>query len=232
MLNQTLKEYPVDDIRSKSTWLSGNRKWLDAIWSTFVLVSDVISLLRGSVSSVMVEVYPHLVNSLVQICLESRYRTTYGLVCSILHKDWLHAGYNFTSPPCTEFTLFLHCVRQLTIWFPTSFEYTESLLIYLHSNCHASRYGDFLGATEREREELGIRDGTLKIWTYEFEKGTGWKRFSNTRYTPFKGVLQPQARIAPDTILPWPRLFLKHKAVDRRKEEMEAKSVAQVLPIL
>ncbi len=121
------------DMTCPATWLAGNKKWLDLVWTvlnnTDLLIGDIVE--RGH--SLLVEVYPAVFLSLIQLCLESRYRTNYGLIQALLRKEWLHTGYKFTQQAhhfCAEFLLFLHCVRQLTLWWVHALSYILQILLY------------------------------------------------------------------------------------------------------
>jgi len=51
------------------------------------------------------------------------------------------------------FSQFLECVWQVTIQYPTAFQFNENLLLSLHTHLHSCQFGTFLGNCEKERME-------------------------------------------------------------------------------
>ena len=171
----------------------------------------------------MLEVYPRILSSLVQICLESRYRTSYGFIMCVLRKEWIHSGYKFQTnsneSSCAEFLLFLHCVRQLTLWFPTVFQFSEDLLIALHGAVNASRYGDFLCDSPWERATKRVSQRTESLWEGVFSGVAPPPSYLNPSYRPLSGIIRPRVG-NPETVRGWGRVFLKHAALDKEVADM------------
>ena len=80
-----------------------------------------------------------------------------------MEKEWLSCSHKFsqrcghtvveekeTSP---IFTQFLDCVWQVSLQFPTSFQFNEHFLVTLHDHAHSCQFGTFLGNCEKERKE-------------------------------------------------------------------------------
>ncbi|XP_063692899.1 myotubularin-related protein 8-like [Bolinopsis microptera] len=221
---------PTEDLKScigemnrRDSWTHGNKKWLDMVWFMLCTTNTLLSRIVEDGSSILLEVYPRILSSLLQICLESRYRTSYGFITCVLRKEWLHAGYKFHTNSlensCAEFLLFLHCVRQLTLWFPALFQFSEDLLITLHAAVNASRYGDFLCDSPRERDTLRIPQRTECFWEEVFARIPPPPSYINPAYKPLSGVIKPRVG-APESVLGWGRVFLKHAALDREVEEV------------
>uniref|UniRef100_A0A0N5A9U2 Myotubularin phosphatase domain-containing protein n=1 Tax=Syphacia muris TaxID=451379 RepID=A0A0N5A9U2_9BILA len=90
-----------------------------------------------------------IVSSLVQVCADGFYRTINGLNM-LIEKEWIALGHPFgvnifhctlsarvqPSSPCTaSFLLFLDCLYQLLRMYPSSFEYSQHMLIALWDLC-------------------------------------------------------------------------------------------------
>lgn len=172
----------------------------------------------------LLEVQPRVLSSLVQLCLESRYRTTYGFVTCLLRKEWLHAGYPFQThsdeDSCAEFLLFLHATRQMIIWFPTAFQYSEDLLISLHSTANSSRFGDFLCDSPAQRAALNVPTRTQSFLESVFENQP--PAFFNPVYKPVNGVIRPKVWV-PESVQGWGRVFLKHVSLDQEVEMLASR---------
>ena len=90
------------------------------------------------------------------------------------------------------FRLFLDCVYQLLHQFPDNFEFSEALLLSLHDELYAGRFGNFFGNNECERNLLNVKDISLNMWDYYFHPGIK-SLFSNCNYRQYgaRGVLLP-----------------------------------------
>lgn len=85
----------------------------------------------------------------------------------LIEKEWVYYGYDFARKTglgreneeevAPAFQLFLECTWQILIQFPTFFEFTESMLIYLMDSLYSCKYGNFLSNCEREREAIKVR---------------------------------------------------------------------------
>ncbi len=62
------------------------------------------------------------------------------------------------------FLLFLDCVHQLLMQFPLSFEFTTSLLIFLHEQQLACLHGTFLFNSDEERARSIEFFQTSSVW--------------------------------------------------------------------
>eukprot|EP01134_Creolimax_fragrantissima_P001748 CFRG1748T1 len=114
-------------------------------------------------------------SSLTQLCLDPYYRTIKGFI-SLICKEWIQFGHKFNerngfwgfdkkefSP---VFTQFLDCVWQMIRQFPYKFEYTSHLLIDIHEELHACRFGTFLGDCQKERLNGTYSQKTPSLWWY------------------------------------------------------------------
>ncbi|CAI7998419.1 Myotubularin-related protein 10-A [Geodia barretti] len=105
-----------------------------------------------------------VVSSLAQLMMDPHYRSISGFQ-ALVQKDWVAMGHPFstrhhliTKPPSLSpdsvtdepsveaptFLLFLDCVWQLSLQFPSAFEFSEFYLLQLHSLTYASLYGTFV----------------------------------------------------------------------------------------
>ena len=64
------------------------------------------------------------------------------------------------------FLLWLDCIWQFTLQFPTAFEYNERMLLAIVDHSTSCRFGTFLWNCERERVVNGIRGGTASLWSF------------------------------------------------------------------
>ena len=120
--------------------------------------------------------------SLTQILLDPHFRTLGGFA-TLIEKDWCAFGHKFQdrcghgvdSSHLSEerspvFLQFLDVLFQVMSQFPSAFEYTENLLVFLADHCSSCIFGNFLGNSMRERiESIKIQERTKSIWGYVFE---------------------------------------------------------------
>ena len=116
-----------------------------------------------------------LVTSLSQIILKPDTRTLHGFE-ALIEREWIQGGHPFWSRTSSSqdksaqqapvFLLFLDCVSQIHSQFPCSFEFTERLLVLLADHCMASNFGTFLCDSEMEREEAGVKEHSISLWSY------------------------------------------------------------------
>lgn len=118
--------------------------------------------------------------SLVQICMDSHYRSLRGFA-QVIEKDWISFGHQFevrlahSNPNLQDdkrspiFIQFLDCVYQLTLQFPTHFEFNSMLLHDLAHFAYSGRFGTFMGNNMRERANIQLMSKTVSVWTYIFE---------------------------------------------------------------
>jgi hypothetical protein len=118
--------------------------------------------------------------SLVQICMDSHYRSLRGFA-QVVEKDWVSFGHQFEvrlahgnanlqdDKRSPIFLQFLDCVYQLTLQFPTHFEFNSNLLHDLTHFAFAGRFGTFMGNCVKDRALINLSSKTTSIWTYIFE---------------------------------------------------------------
>lgn len=166
------------------------------------------------------------ITSLAQILLDPYYRTMEGLAV-LIEKEWCSFGHKFhyrcghsdtpDSPLADQrspvFLQFLHILDSICSQFPSSFEYTNSLLIFIADHLYSGLFGNFLGNSEKERKSvLLVEEKTQSIWSYVLENR---ERFSNTRYVLVDHPLWPHAGVS--KITHWEPFFMRWNPLSHPK---------------
>jgi Myotubularin-like phosphatase domain len=106
------------------------------------------------------------------------------------------------------FLQFLDCIFQILSQFPTCFEFSESLLIFLADHVHSGLFGTFLGNSYKQRMvEMKVRENTQSIWSYVFDNKD---RFCNSTYMPYTRPVWPSCSMAKVSV--WGRYFNRWSA--------------------
>ncbi|XP_056397492.1 myotubularin-related protein 8 isoform X2 [Hyla sarda] len=114
--------------------------------------------------------------SLASILLDPFYRTIKGFMV-LIEKEWISLGHKF-SQRCHHlefdpkevspvFTQFLECVWHLLEQFPCAFEFSEKYLLEIHDHVFSCQFGNFIGNSQKERQELQFWCGMYN----RFDKG-------------------------------------------------------------
>ena len=97
----------------------------------------------------------------------------------------------------------LDCIYQILVQFPTAFEFSQNLLVFLADHVHSGLFGTFLGNSYRQRfQEMKVKENTQSIWSYVFDNK---ERFCNTAYTPYSRPIWPSYGMA--KLVVWSRYF-------------------------
>uniref|UniRef100_A0AAQ5Y8A9 Phosphatidylinositol-3-phosphate phosphatase n=1 Tax=Amphiprion ocellaris TaxID=80972 RepID=A0AAQ5Y8A9_AMPOC len=157
--------------------------------------------------------------SVASVLLDPYYRTIRGIMV-LIEKDWISFGHKFShrcnhldgdpkevSPVIDQF---LECVWQLMEQFPCAFEFSERLLITIHSHIYSCQYGNFIGNNQRERIELGVRERTHSLWSHLW---TNHADYINPLYRPDHS--QTQGLLRPSTAPYSFNLPIKHLIIHR-----------------
>ncbi|XP_063288158.1 myotubularin-related protein 8 [Pelobates fuscus] len=126
--------------------------------------------------------------SLASIFLDPFYRTIKGFMV-LIEKEWISLGHKF-SQRCGHldldprevspvFTQFVECVWHLTEQFPCAFEFNEKYLLEIHDHVYSCQFGNFVGNSQKEREELKIFLTTHSLWPFLWSRR---KEFKNPLY--------------------------------------------------
>ncbi|XP_030066098.1 phosphatidylinositol-3,5-bisphosphate 3-phosphatase MTMR8 [Microcaecilia unicolor] len=139
--------------------------------------------------------------SVASLLLDPYYRTFKGLMV-LIEKEWISVGHKF-SQRCGHldgdpkevspiFTQFVECVWQLMQQFPCAFEFNERFLLEIHDHVFSCQFGNFIGNSHKEREDLGVFQKSYSLWPFLLKRK---EEFLNPLYTGFLpsayGVLQP-----------------------------------------
>ncbi|KAG5850360.1 myotubularin-related protein 6 isoform X2 [Anguilla rostrata] len=135
--------------------------------------------------------------SLGALLMDPYYRTIKGFMV-LIEKDWISFGHKF-GDRCDQldgdpkevspvFTQFLECVWQLTEQFPQAFEFSEWFLIQIHEHVHSCQFGNFLGNSQRQREELQVKEKTHSLWSSLLNEQ---QNYLNPLYNPSLAESQP-----------------------------------------
>ncbi|KAL8002802.1 putative C2 domain, FYVE zinc finger, protein-tyrosine phosphatase, catalytic, Myotubularin family [Plasmopara halstedii] len=110
-------------------------------------------------------------SALAQIMLDPYYRTLEGFAM-LIEKDWCSFGHNFQkrcSHPTSDqtspiFLQFIDAVYQLTLQFPTHFQFNELLLSSVAEAVYSSWYGTFQKNSENERRLFLSTVASVSVW--------------------------------------------------------------------
>ncbi|CAH0486882.1 unnamed protein product [Peronospora farinosa] len=110
-------------------------------------------------------------SALAQIMLDPYYRTLEGFA-QLCEKDWCSYGHNFQrrcSHPTSDqtspiFLQFIDAVYQLTLQFPTHFQFNELLLSSVAEAVYSSWYGTFQKNSECERRHFLSTVASVSVW--------------------------------------------------------------------
>lgn len=117
--------------------------------------------------------------SLASILLDPFYRTIKGFMV-LIEKEWISLGHKF-SQRCHHlefdpkevspvFTQFLECVWHLMEQFPCAFEFNEKYLLEIHDHVYSCQFGNFIGNSQKERQELEIFENTHSLWPFLLQR--------------------------------------------------------------
>jgi hypothetical protein len=146
--------------------------------------------------------------------LDPYYRTIEGFGV-LIEKDWCgfghkfqdrigHADSNYQSQERSPiFIQWLEVVYQLTVQFPSAFEFTEKLLVFVADHLYSGMFGNFLGNNDRQRKlELQVVERTRSIWTYVLSNANA---YVNSTYVPHDGAIWPTCSVR--LINTWARYY-------------------------
>lgn len=152
--------------------------------------------------------------SLCQLLLDPYFRTIEGF-CVLIDKEWLSFGHMFTTrtfAPASPmerspiFLLFLDCVWQIMQQFPTSFEFSDDLLVLLADHFQSAWFGNFLCDCERERLGCEMNRITTSIWSHI---DAVQDRVRSHDFHPNDDILMPVCSMK--RLRLWTTYFLRHE---------------------
>ena len=143
--------------------------------------------------------------SLIQIYLDPFYRTIRGLEV-LIEKDWISFGHKFedrsghfkshnynSKERAPVFISFWDWLFQLISQFPHSFEYNNTLLLFLSHHVYTCKFGTFLFDHDRDRNFMEIRSKTISIWDFV---NSNLDSFKNIFYEGREGRISPNTWVA------------------------------------
>ena len=114
--------------------------------------------------------------SLVQIILDPFFRTIEGFAI-LIEKEWVSFGHQFATRNGCDFRKekkkerspifiqFIHAVYQMTVQFPTVFEFNSNMLLFLCNEIYSNKYGTFLCNSEKDLINYNVKETTVSIWS-------------------------------------------------------------------
>ena len=156
-------------------------------------------------------------SALTQMLLDPFYRTLEGFA-TVIEKDWCAFGHKFkdrcghgldfniaSDERSPIFVQFLDAVHQLLTQFPTAFEFSDRLLIFLADHVYSCLYGNFIGNSYRQRHvELNVKENTKSIWSVVLRRKDV---FGNPHYANWPRPLWPTCSLK--RLVLWSRYFLR-----------------------
>lgn len=147
-----------------------NSEWLNQLQAIIECSNTIVDLIDIRGSSVLLcledgwDLTPQI-TSVVQLCLDSYYRTFEGFRV-LIEKEWLSFGHRFShrsnhtdatkaSGFAPLFLQFLDIVHQIHNQFPLSFEFNQYYLEFMAYHYVSCRFRTFLLDCESERAECG-----------------------------------------------------------------------------
>ncbi|OCT67441.1 myotubularin-related protein 8 [Xenopus laevis] len=140
--------------------------------------------------------------SLASILLDPFYRTVKGFMF-LVEKEWISLGHKFTQrcghldvdpkEVSPVFTQFIECVWHLTEQFPCAFEFNERFLLEIHDHIFSCQFGNFLGNSQKEREELKIFERTHSLWPFLLHRKQEFVNplYAHTAYKTLRPITLP-----------------------------------------
>lgn len=158
------------------------------------------------------------ISCLVQLMLDPFARTIPGFA-ALVEREWCSFGYQFDlrmgfGEPLSEtspvFVQFLETVWQISMQFPSAFEFSEAYLLHIADAMHSSCFANFCDDCERHRSS---KQDSVDAWQYlnraAFSDAT---RYLNPRYRETEvycsNPLWPDTEIS--ALRLWEAWFLRH----------------------
>ena len=145
--------------------------------------------------------------SLVLLMLDPYHRTLEGFAV-LVEKEWLSFGHHFgrrhghgredwnDSQRAPIFLQWLDAVYQVLRQAPHKFEFTEDFLVDLYDHMIGGRFGTFMEDSQREREELQLKQLTESVWTVMLHSAQR-RRYTNPSYAPLSTAAAPSSPMSP-----------------------------------
>ena len=157
--------------------------------------------------------------SLVQIILDPYFRTIEGFAV-LVEKEWVSFGHQFATRNGCDinkekqkekspiFIQFLHAVYQMTIQYPTAFEFNSNFLLFLCEEIYSNKYGTFLFNCEKDKFNNNIYTSMISIWSDVFLHKN---KYINDLYKQINGTLNIKGEVKYLSI--WNDYFFKYDKI-------------------
>ncbi|KAK0083441.1 hypothetical protein PV325_008780 [Microctonus aethiopoides] len=159
---ENIRQFWIQDNNFYSSLESS--KWLKVVSHCLQKAVEASEHLNSGISVILQESSGRdmccVISSLVQLMLDPYFRTITGFQ-TLLQKEWIAAGHPFcdrlghiiksNTEKSPILLLYLDCVRQLCLQFPSQFEFTETYLTSLWDAAHVSIFDTFIFNCERDR---------------------------------------------------------------------------------
>jgi hypothetical protein len=157
--------------------------------------------------------------SLVQIILDPYFRTIEGFAV-LVEKEWVSFGHKFAMRNGCDvrkekkkdrspiFIQFIHAVQQMTMQYPTAFEYNNNFLLFLCDEIYSNKYGTFLFNCEKDKFNNNQEKKTISIWSDIFYEKN---KYINDIYKPINGTINVKGELKYLNI--WNDFFFKYDKV-------------------
>ena len=157
--------------------------------------------------------------SLVQIILDPYFRTIEGFGV-LVEKEWVSFGHKFASRNGCEtskekqkdrspiFIQFIHAVHQMTLQYPTAFEFNSYFLLFLCDEIYSNKYGTFLFNNEKEKFNYKATENMISIWSDVLYYKN---KFINDLFKPINGPMNIQGELKYLNV--WNDFFFKYDKV-------------------
>ena len=162
--------------------------------------------------------------SLAQIILDPYFRKIEGF-CVLIEKEWLSFGHQFAYRNGCGFTKgknkerspifiqFIHAVYQMTLQYPTSFEFNANLLLFLCKEIYSNKYGTFLFNCQKDLIYYNGKENTVSIWSdILLEKN----KYINDNYKELNGSINIKGELQYLSI--WNDYFFQYDKLGRVSE--------------
>ena len=138
----------------------------------------------------------------------------------LVEKEWISFGHQFATRNGCDITKdrnkerspifiqFLHAVYQMTIQYPTAFEFNNYFLLFLSEEIYSNKYGTFLFNCEKEKVMNKADTNTISIWSDIFYEKN---KYLNDLYKPINGTINIKGEVKYLTI--WNDFFFKYDKV-------------------
>eukprot|EP01125_Pyxidicula_operculata_P020854 TRINITY_DN7831_c0_g1_i1.p1 TRINITY_DN7831_c0_g1~~TRINITY_DN7831_c0_g1_i1.p1 ORF type:complete len:2512 (+),score=475.63 TRINITY_DN7831_c0_g1_i1:325-7860(+) len=165
--------------------------------------------------------------TLTQLSCDSYYRTLNGF-CSLIEKDWVQYSYRYSSELgnfphplkdhdkdkdlsyfSPDFLLLMNCVWEMWQKYPSYFQFSENLLVFILDCLYDNRFATFTCDSEEERQEF--KSKMPSIWDYILAPHN-IEGFTNSMYNQSENMEIPFIDLSFNlsNISVWGNYFIRH----------------------